>query len=173
MGCQQPAEIYSKPPSKRLLRVIFHRKTAKKAFEAGLSREILAYKKIEVPSYTRLTKLILGDQLAEARNRLFTPLVIETWLTNLRTEVRLMRRRRKSPGLSSATRSPIDSISLHWNTSAPSSGITPCSTASISSTGSSSAGGGAQKGSPLAYKITRYSEFRNIPSCRSVSALRA
>ena len=47
-----PAEIYSKPPSKRLLRVIFHRKTAKKAFEAGLSREILAYKKIEVPSYT-------------------------------------------------------------------------------------------------------------------------
>jgi hypothetical protein len=38
-----PAEIYSKPPSKRLFRVIFHRKTAKKAFEAGLLREILAY----------------------------------------------------------------------------------------------------------------------------------
>ena len=38
-----PAEIYSKRPSERLLRVIFHRKPAKKAFGALLLREILAY----------------------------------------------------------------------------------------------------------------------------------
>jgi TnpA family transposase len=56
--------------------------------------------------------------------------------------------------LSSATRSPMGSISRCWNTSAPSSGITSCSTASISSIESSSASAVAQKGSSLAYKIT-------------------
>jgi hypothetical protein len=50
-------------------------------------------------------------------------------------------RRRKSPWSStSATRSPMESISRCWNASAPSSGITSCSMASISSTRSSSAG---------------------------------
>ena len=56
--------------------------------------------------------------------------------------------------LKSATRSPMESISPCWNTSAPSSGITLYSTASIFSTESSSAGAVAQKGSSLAYKIT-------------------
>ena len=59
--------------------------------------------------------------------------------------------------LREATRSPMESISPCWNTSAPSSGITSCSTASTSSIESSSADAGSQKGSSLAYKITRIS----------------
>ena len=59
--------------------------------------------------------------------------------------------------LREATRSPMESISPCWNTSAPSSGITSCSTASTSWIESSSADAGSQKGSSLAYKITRIS----------------
>jgi hypothetical protein len=43
--------------------------------------------------------------------------------------------------------------------------ILTSNSASISSTGSSSAGGGAQKGSPLAYKITRICLIPLIASC--------
>jgi len=38
-----PAEIYSKPPSERLPRVIFHRKTAKMVIWIRMLPEILAY----------------------------------------------------------------------------------------------------------------------------------
>jgi hypothetical protein len=67
-------------------------------------------------------------------------------------------RGREFPGSSaSATRSPMESISPCWNTSAPSSGITSCSMASVSSPESSSASAVAQKESASAYKITRIS----------------
>jgi len=56
----------------------------------------------------------------------------------------------------SATRSPMESTSLLEHT-AQSNGTMSCSTANISSIGSSSASAVAQKGSSLAYKITRIS----------------
>src|ERR1700757_1013995 len=62
----------------------------------------------------------------------------------------------------SATRSPMESISPCWSTSAQSNGTMSCSTANISSIGSSSASAVAQKGSSLAYKITRISLVPSI-----------
>jgi len=57
----------------------------------------------------------------------------------------------------SATRSPMEiDLSLLEHT-AQSNGTMSCSTANISSIGSSSASAVAQKGSSLAYKITRIS----------------
>jgi FKBP-type peptidyl-prolyl cis-trans isomerase len=53
----------------------------------------------------------------------------------------------------SATRSPMESISPCWNTSARSSGITSCSTASTSGIESSSADAVSQKGSSEALKM--------------------
>jgi hypothetical protein len=50
--------------------------------------------------------------------------------------------------LSECDRSPMESISPCWNTSAPSNGIMSCSTANISSIGSSSDSAVAQKGRP-------------------------
>src|SRR5258708_5535851 len=64
----------------------------------------------------------------------------------------------------SATRSPMESISPCWSTSAQSNGTMSCSTANISSIGSSSASAVAQKGSSLAYKITRISLVPYIES---------
>jgi hypothetical protein len=42
-GSSTPAEIYSKPPSELLSRVIFHLKTAKMGIWSRVLREILAY----------------------------------------------------------------------------------------------------------------------------------
>ena len=75
--------------------------------------------------------------------------------------------------LTSATRSPMESISPCENTSAPSSGITSCSMASISSTESSSASAVAQKESALAYKITRISLVPWIGGSRRLRSQKA